>query len=143
MSKPKITVKEAKLIKGIAEGKTKRQSAIDAGYTGSLETVQVTASKVLKKPNVQEALAIALEKYNITPDRTLQRVSEALDAEKVSIVGNGDQAMAEITADHTTRLSAVKIAHSLMNIGQDKDKPAGNTYIFNKGDIVKSKYVKD
>lgn len=129
MPKPKITIKEAKLIKGVALGKTKRQAAYDAGYTGTPETVSVTASEVLKKPNVQEALELALSKYDITPDRTVQRVSEALDAEKVSIVGNGDQAMAEVTPDYTTRLSAVKIANNLMGISQKQEANTTNNFI--------------
>jgi uncharacterized membrane protein len=140
MAKPKITIKEAKLIKGIAEGKTQRQAYIDAYDTkGKIETVDVEASKTIRKPQVQEALAIALNKYNITPDRTLKRVSEALDAEKVSIVGNGDQSMAEITPDHATRLAAVKIAHNLMGVG-NKDNN-GNTYNFNQVQVIhKDKY---
>ena len=119
MPKKPLTVKEAKLVKGIAEGKPKYKAAIDAGY--SPKTAPTIASQTLKKVNVQEALQVALQKHNITPDRTIQRVSEALDAEKVAIVGNGDQAMAEITPDHGTRLSAVKIANNLMGLGQKQD----------------------
>jgi hypothetical protein len=140
VTKPKITVKEAKLIRGIAEGKTRQQAALDAYDTTDPSTASAIATETLNKPKVQEALAIALEKYNITPDRTLKRVSEALDAEKVSIVGNGEEAMAEITPDHTIRLSAVKIAHNLMGVGQNKDNN-GNTYNFNQVQVVhKDKY---
>ena len=45
-----------------------------------------------------------------------------ISSEKVAIVGNGDQAMAEITPDHSTRLSAVKIANNLMGLGQTKNE---------------------
>lgn len=124
MAKKKLTVKEQKLIKGIVEGKPKYRAAIDAGY--SPKTAPTIASQTLKKVNVQEALDIALRKHNITPDRTIQRVSEALDAEKVTIVGNGEQAMAEVTPDHGTRLSAVKIANTLMGLGQKQETTTQN-----------------
>lgn len=132
MAKPKITVKEAKLIRGIAEGKTPRQAALETYNVSTPESASALASKTLTKVNVQEALGIALNKYNITPDRTLKRVSEALDAEKVTIVGNGDDSMAEITPDHTIRLSAVKIAHNLMGVGQNKEVGDTNVFIGNQ-----------
>lgn len=126
-----LTVKEQKLVQGVAMGKSQTQAAIDAGY--SPKTAAVIASENLKKPNLQEALQAALIKHGITPDRTIQRVSEALDAEKVAIVGNGEQAMAEITPDHTTRLQAVKIANNLMGLGQ---KQEGNTVNINFNQVI-------
>lgn len=130
MARPKITVKEAKLVKAKVKGLTHKQAYDEAGYAPTnYNSSVVNTNKILSRPNVQEALAVALEKHNITPDRTLNRVSEALDAEKVTIVGNGDQSMAEITPDHSTRLSAVKIAHNLMGIGQSKETPTTANYV--------------
>lgn len=138
-----LTVKQSKLVQGVASGKTKQQAALDAGYGNGINaaSASVQASETLNKPNVQAALQAALIKHGINPDRTIQRVSEALDAEKVAIVGNGEQAMAEITPDHTTRLQAVKIANTLMGLGQKQE--TNNTIIFNKGDVVSNKYVQE
>jgi phage terminase small subunit len=121
----KPTVKEIKLVDGIARGKTKRQAGVDAGYTGSLETVQVTVSQTLKKPSVQELLAKALERHGINVDAALKPIADGLTAEKVSIVGNGEQAMAEVTPDHAIRLKASGMALNLMGIS----RPAGDVTI--------------
>lgn len=80
------TVKERKLVQGIAEGKSKRQAAKDAGYTGSNETISVRASTVLKKDNVRELLNQALLRHNITIDRVLAPVDEALTGIKQMVV---------------------------------------------------------
>lgn len=127
-SKP-ITVREAKLVKGVVQGKTKRQAAIDAGYTGSPETVSVRASNVLKKDNVQEALQKALEKHDLTPDRIMAVVSDGMNATKVNIVrdpmGGEDSAFAEETPDHSIRLKAASMAAQFSGLNkQDQIPPA-------------------
>lgn len=133
--KQPLTPKQSKLVKGIVAGKSKRQAATDAGYTGSPATVSVTASKVLKNANVQDALATALTKHDLTPDRIAAVVSDALGAVKVSIIGNGDQAMADVQPDHAVRLRAADMAGKFMGIGKEDEKQAdrgGNTFIFNQ-----------
>ena len=120
--KPKLTVKEAKLVKGIVAGKTKQKAGIDAGYSGKPETVSVTVSDVLKKTKVQDALQAALEKAGITPDIIVAPVAEALTHEDLDMRLKGH--------DRATK------------IVQPRAESVG-TIIFNKGDIVKDKYVKD
>lgn len=76
----KLTIKEAKLVKNVALGKTKRESAQLAGYSGSPETLSVTASEVLKKPKVQDALQVELEKQGIGIEQIIAPVTKALNA---------------------------------------------------------------
>lgn len=85
MSKPKLTAKQARLVKGVVAGKSKRQAAIDAGYSGSPETVSVTASEVLRKPNVQDALNVAFEKAGITPELAVAPIGEALRSDDLDM----------------------------------------------------------
>lgn len=55
--KPKLTPKQAKFVKGIAEGKQQREAYIEAYDTkGNIPTVDVEASRTLSKPQVKEAL---------------------------------------------------------------------------------------
>lgn len=124
--KPKLTVKEQKLIKGVAAGKSQTQAAIEAGY--SPRSAHELASKTLKKVDVQNALHMELEKQGITLDRVIKPISDALDAEKVHIVGNGDQAMADVVPDHAIRLKASGMAQTLMGINKETNQ--GNTYNF-------------
>lgn len=91
---PKVTVKQARFVKGIAEGKKKRDAARDAGYSGSPETLSVTASEVLKKPNVQEALQAELEKQGITLEKIVRPITNALNSDSVETQLKGhDRAM--------------------------------------------------
>ena len=115
----KLTVKEQKLVKGIAQGKSQTQAAKDAGY--SHRSATVIASEALTKPNVKEALAIALERNGITLDKALAPIGKALTATKVEIHGQGDDAFAEVVEDIDLQLKGSDRALKLMNIGQNKE----------------------
>jgi len=118
---PKLTVKEAKLVKGIAEGKTQRQSYIDAYDTkGSIPTVDAEASKTVRKPQVQEALAKALIKHGIDLDSSIAPIGKALHAMKQN------EFTGEITEDIKTQLMGSDRALKLMGIGQDRDNGSTN-----------------
>ena len=79
----RLTVKESKLVKGVAEGKSKLKAATDAGYLPNAtdETRRVEAHKTLQKPHVQEALEKALAVRGITIDKIVAPVAEALEYE--------------------------------------------------------------
>lgn len=128
-SSNKLTIKEAKLVKGIVEGKTKRQAAIEAYNTKSPETASVVASNVLKKVNVQEALQEALEKAGLTPSKVVDVVKEGMEAQRLVIVGNGEEAMADLQPDHSIRLKAAGMAANFMGLGKNNE-PQGNSYHF-------------
>lgn len=106
----KLTPKQTLLVKGIVAGKSKRQSAIDAGYSGSPETVSVTASEVLKNPNVQTALQVALEKAGVTPELAVAPIAEALRHEELDMRLKG--------SDRATKIMQPK-----------GETPTGNNYI--------------
>ena len=121
-----LKVKEAKLVKAKAKGKTHKEAYVEAGYAPTTDNgMAVNTNKVLNRPHVQEALQAEMAKQGITVETIVRPVADALKADKVHIVGNGEQAMAEIVPDHTTRLNAVKIASKWM--GADQQPEGGNT----------------
>lgn len=116
----KLTVKELKLVKGIAQGKKKQQAGFDAGYTGKPETVSATVSETLKKPKVQEALQVALQKHGITLDTAIAPIGKALTAMKQN------EFTGEITEDIQTQLKGSDRALKLMGVGQDTNNTTNN-----------------
>jgi len=119
MGKPKPTTlseREALLVKGIAQGKKKQVAGIDAGYGGQPRTVSATVSQVLAKPHVREALQQEMERQGITLEKIVRPIKDGLEAEKVTIVGNGEDAMAEITPDHNIRLKSSQMAQKLIGV---------------------------
>ena len=76
-----LTVKERKLVKGIAEGKTKKQAAIDAKY--SPRSAGSIASETLRKPDVQAALVKALDNAGVTDERIAEVITDGLKANRV------------------------------------------------------------
>lgn len=123
--KPKLTLKQAKFVQGIAEGKSGTQAALDAYDTTSVDVAKRIAHENTTKLNVQQALEPILAKHRINLDRAIEPISAALDADKQ------DVATGEWLPDHKTRLQASDRALKLMGIGQDK----GNT-INNFGQMV-------
>lgn len=123
---PKLTQKQAKFVRGIAEGKTNTQAAIDAYEIESANKDNVgssIAAENLRKPTIQEALEIARVKLNITPERVLKPIDDALNDDDVK-----------------TRLMGTDRALKLMNIG---NKSEGGTTVNNFGNLLmqqKDKY---
>jgi phage terminase small subunit len=123
--KPKLTVKEAKLVKAKVKGMTHAQAYKAAGYKDTSQEVAVANThKVLKRPNVQEALQQALEKHNLTPDRIMSVVNDGMSAEKVVIVGKDNDAFADVQPDHSIRLKAAGMAAGFMGLNKT---PEGTT----------------
>ncbi len=85
MAKPKLTTKQAKFVRGIAEGKTNTDSALEAYDTDSYEVAKVIASENLTKPNIQEAIELARVKLNLTPERALKPIDDALNHEDLEM----------------------------------------------------------
>jgi len=117
MAKKSLTVKEAKLVKAKAQGMTLADAYEVAGYAKTnRSSAAVNANKVLKKESVQEALHRELSKQGITLEKIIKPIKDGLEAERVAIVGNGDQAMAEVTPDHSIRLKSSAMAQKLMGL---------------------------
>lgn len=121
-SKPKkLTVKEAKLVKGIAEGKKKRQAGFDAGYTGKPETVSVDVSKTLKKPNVQEALQVELARQGITLEQVVAPVTRALTDDSIETQLKGHDRAMKILGANQPREAPININFNQV-VQKDKDE---------------------
>jgi phage terminase small subunit len=78
MSKPKLTVKQAKFVKAKAEGKTGVEAAMIAYDTTDVRTAAAISSENLTKPNIQEVLNNAMEKAGITVEAAIAPIGEAL-----------------------------------------------------------------
>lgn len=128
MTKKSLTVKEAKLVKAKAAGKSNVEAWDEAGYSqnSKANTKVVNTSKILSKPSVQEALQAELQRQGITLEKVVKPIKDGLEAEKVAIVGNGDSAMAEITPDHSIRLKSSAMAQKLM--GLDRQEGSVNVH---------------
>ncbi len=142
MAKPKLTPKQAKFVEGVVKGKTKTEAykdAYDVSPDTKIKSIREQASVTSTIPQVKEALDKALAKHQITIERAVKPISDALDATRDFYDKEGNYI--DSTADHNTRLKASGMALKLLGAEQGENK--GTTIIFNKGDIVKSKYIKD
>ena len=115
-------MKQAKFVKGIAEGKTNTQSALEAYDTDSEKVASVIASENLGKPNIQEAIEQAMVKLNITPERVLKPIDDALNDDDVK-----------------TRLMGTDRALKIMGIA---NKGEGNTVNINFNQHIQEQRAK-
>lgn len=142
MQKHKLTVKEAKLAQAKAKGLTHDKAWDEAGYSqnSSKATKVANTQKILSKPNVQEAFQQAMAAQGITIEKIVKPIADGLEAEKVHIVGNGDQAMAEITPDHSIRLKASDMAQKLMGVKANQEGGGVNVHFHQHLEGQKDKY---
>lgn len=77
----RLTAKQAKLVKGLAQGKTKTQAGIDAGY--SEKSVGPIVNETLRNPNVQDALKDLMDRMGLGDEQLLQTLKEGLKADRV------------------------------------------------------------
>src|SRR5918998_1726471 len=78
------TERERQFVKGMVEGKNKKQAAIDAGYAPS--TAHHSARAILNRPLVRSELTRALEAAGITFQKIIQPYIDGLTA--VNVVKN-------------------------------------------------------
>lgn len=100
--------RESKLIRGLVEGKTTTQAALEAGYGKGVNGNAAAgyACEILRKPNVKEAYDAALSKAGLTVDATARKLVEASEADKLQSFGFKIKKV----ADWGTRLRAVELA---------------------------------
>lgn len=136
-----ITPKQALIVKKKVEATLKdvpqRAWANEVYPNMTQAAAEVEVSKNLNKPNVKEALQVALEKHGITIEKATKPIADGLEAMKQN------NFTGEFTVDHSIRLKAAGMALDVLGAKGEKEKSTGNTYIFNKGDIVKEKYIKE
>lgn len=87
MTKPKLTRKQIVFVKGIAEGKTGTQAALDAYDTDDPNTAESIASENLRKPAIQQALAPVYEKIGIGLEKSLLPIAKSLEAKTKRRIG--------------------------------------------------------
>lgn len=117
LKKSPLTVKERKLVKGIAEGKPKYVAAMEAYDVEKPTTAATIASQTLRKVNVQEALAEAFAKHGITIDAATKPIADGLKATKLDIeTGDGEIKGVLSAPDHSIRLKAASLAFNLMGV---------------------------
>jgi HEAT repeat protein len=112
MAKKDLTSKQAKFVKGIAEGKPNYVAALEAYDTDQPEVANAIAVENLQKPSIQEAIELARVKLNITPERVLKPIDDALNDDDVK-----------------TRLMGTDRALKLMGIGKNKDDPNVTNFV--------------
>lgn len=113
---PKLTVKRAKFVKAIVEGKPKYKAAMEAFGIEHQPTASVRASAELKNVNVQMALQEAMARQGITIDKIVKPIADGLDA--IKIVTSPTEPDKEIP-DHAIRLKASGMAQTLLGVKQD------------------------
>lgn len=119
--KPKtreLTTKQKKFIKAKAEGLTGVAAAKEAYNLTDDNTATVIASQNLRKLNIQEALNAEFEKQGITLERIVAPINRALEAKKTVILGNGEDAFADVVDDHSVQLKASSMAAQFIGIGK-------------------------
>lgn len=104
----KLTKQEAELVRGIAEGKSVKDAAIESGISnGGPETARVAAYEILRRPHIAAALDAALDKAGATVEASAQVIADAHEADKTGVDKFGKAV--ELGPDHAIRLKASEI----------------------------------
>lgn len=105
-----LTVKQAKLIKGMVDGLSAGRAGLLAGYGKNIASASVTACKTLKSANVRQRLQEALERRGLTIDAIADQIARGIRDGKLG--------------QHDGYLKLAMRAHGLE--GEDKlDTPEG------------------
>ena len=128
----RLSYKEKEYVKQVAKGKPGVQAALTAYDTTSYKTASNISSTNLDKPRIQEALNAALVKHEITLDKCLIPIHDALEA--TTTTEAGEQVIA-----HTTRMQASDRALRLLGVSGSTN--TGNQAMFlNVISIDRDKY---
>lgn len=117
VEKPKkLTIKQRKLVKGIADGKTQRAAAQSAGMT------EQHACECLKKPEVLATIQDLMSKHGLDDVSLLKRHADLIAATKpISIVGTGaDATESADVPDWQARAKGLEMAYKLKGAFVDK-----------------------
>jgi len=81
-----------------------------------------------------------MEEAGVTNEKLAAVLNEGLNASKTIVMGKEEDSFVDIQPDHPTRHKFLETALKIKGIGKEE---SNNTIIFNQGDLVKKKYVKD
>lgn len=123
-----LTVKQKKLIKGVVEGKSQKQAAIDAGYSPT--HAESAASHELNKTQVKATLQELMESHGLDDASLLKVHAEMIQATKViSAVGGKDAGAASMdfidVPDWQARAKGVEMAYKLRGAFIEKKEITG------------------
>lgn len=125
--KPKLTPKQAKFVRGIAEGKTNTQAVIEA-YDIESKDIENVASSIaaenLRKPTIQDAIEIARVKLNLTPERALKPIDDALNDDDLEMRLKGSDRALKIMGIANRDKTGDTINNFGQMVVQQKDKYA-------------------
>lgn len=71
-------------------------------------------TQYIKLNMTPEALVKGMQKHGLTAEKVLKPIAEALNANKMVIVGSGDEAFVDVQPDHSIRLKAASMAIELL-----------------------------
>src|SRR3990167_10301909 len=117
LGKDKLTVRQRRLAKLLAEGKTVADAAVAAGYPGARETARVRASQDLRNGYVVAAIDKALDAAGCSINKTARVVAEAHDAKETRFFQReGEVVDSRDVIDHGTRLKGAELASRLRKL---------------------------
>lgn len=115
-----MSLDKNKFIEAKLEGKNNTEAALSAGAI-TKQAAHKAGYRLSKQPDIQKQLNKAIKRHNITVDKLMTVYAEAMMAEKVVIIGKGDDAFADPTPDHITRMKAADKFMDILGIkGQPK-----------------------
>jgi phage terminase small subunit len=106
---------KTKFIEAKAEGKNNTEAALQAG-SKTPRAARQAGYRLNRQPDIQKQLNKSIKRHNITVDLIMTIYAEAAKAEKVVIVGKGDDAFADVTPDHMVRMKAADKFSDLLGI---------------------------
>lgn len=115
------------VVKAELNGKSHNVAAKEVFPNQTPGAAAVSMSRTLKKANVQDALAAALEAHGITLNSAIKPIGDGLKATRTVIVRDkgatntdesNNSAFADEVPDHAIRLKASGMALGLMGVGK-------------------------
>lgn len=80
----KLTIKEKKFVAAKVGGKTNRDAYKEAGYStnSNTNTLDVAASMINRRPNVQAAIDSGLAKAGLTPEYAIEQLAKIVNQDE-------------------------------------------------------------
>jgi hypothetical protein len=103
--------RELRFIKGVVEGKSRIQAAIDAGFAKS--TAEKKSYAILQRPLVRSELTKALERTGVTLEHIVRPIADALTATRSYVDPKSGLLVETSVPDHKMRLEASRAAVAL------------------------------
>lgn len=119
-----LTPKQTKIVKrkvqAVINDEPQRKWSRDIYPNAEPRSAETLVSRELKKVEVKEALESALAKHGISVDSVVEVVADGMKATKTVILGNKEEAFADVVTDHSIRLKAAGMAANFMVMGKQE-----------------------